>query len=32
MQDLANHSKTDIILAIIGNKCDLDSEREVTKE
>ena len=32
MEDLANFSKKNVILALVGNKCDLESDRVITRE
>lgn len=32
MEDVKNYAKTDVIIGIIGNKCDLKSERVVSKD
>ena len=32
MEDLANFSKKNVILALVGNKCDLESDRIISRE
>jgi len=32
MEDVKNFAKKDVILGIIGNKCDLKAERVIQKE
>jgi GTPase SAR1 family protein len=32
LEDVKNYAKKEVIVAVIGNKCDLDNERAIRKE
>ena len=31
-KDIQNYAKKDVVLAVVGSKCDLDSDRTVSKQ